>query len=333
MLDPLASPIARCCKPVSIVCRALVLLLGGTAVLAAGCAGASARPVAFETREWVSPAGLRGVQILTEHYDLRTTSADTVLRDVLPVFVESAYREYAWLIPPEQPAGERMVVYIFRNRQEWALFTRRFAPAHADTYLHILSGGYMDQATGTSVLWDVKRDHTLALLAHEGLHQYLARQRSGPIPAWLNEGLATQFEDFDLEGYRPVFRPQRNLLRKNSLREALSIPDSMIPLNKLLSMHAGEAVVRPGQRARGYYAQVWITVLFLQHSPQYRDAFARLLDDVGTDRMRDNINAYRATTPEAADLSDGEILFRHYITQELDDFEDELRAYARRLVY
>jgi len=101
----------------------------------------------------------------------------------------------------------------------------------------------------------------------------------------------------------------------------------------LLSMHAGEAVVRTGQRARGYYGQVWITVLFLQHSPQYRDAFARLLDDVGTDRMRDNINAYRATTPEAADLSDGEILFRHYITQELDDFEDELRAYARRLVY
>jgi hypothetical protein len=191
----------------------------------------------------------------------------------------------------------------------------------------------MDFPTATSVLWDVKRDQTLALVAHEGLHQYLAHQRPEPVPPWLNEGLATQFEDFDLDGPRPIFRPQRNLLRKNSLREAMALPDGLIPLDQLLAMHAGQAVTQAVQSARSYYGQVWLAALFLRTSPAYREGFSRLLADAGTERLRIRIHGYRAATPSAAGMSDGEIAFRQYINDDLESFGDELQTFGRQLVY
>jgi hypothetical protein len=281
----------------------------------------------------VSPAGIRGTQFFTKHYDIRTTSGDAALREVLPEFVEASYRQYAKLVPAEREDGERMLVYVYGRRAEWALFTRQFVPAHAPIYMHILSGGYMDVPTATAVLWDVKRDQTLALLAHEALHQYIARHRPEPIPPWLNEGLATQFEDFDLDGPRPIFRPQRNLIRKNSLRESLALPDGLIPLDQLLAMHAGQAVTQAVECARSYYGQVWLTVLFLRTHPTYRDAFARLLADAGTERLRIAIRGYRAATTLAAGLSDGEVAFRQYISDDLGGFSGELQAFGRQTVY
>ncbi|MBI4581504.1 MAG: hypothetical protein HY718_17520, partial [Planctomycetes bacterium] len=231
----------------------------------AGCDPAGdVGPVRVEEREWTSPVGTKGVQLLTEHYDLRVTSEDALLREYLPTFIEATNAEYRKLIPPARENDEPLMVYIFGRRPEWAAFTQGFAPAQAQVYLHIHSGGYMDHATATAVFWDIGRDRTLSLLAHEGLHQYLTRHFPGAVPPWLNEGLATQFEDFDLNGARPIFRPERNLIRKNSLREALTVPDGLVPLLHLLTMDAGEAVTRTGQPARGYYAQVWVTVLFLR---------------------------------------------------------------------
>lgn len=307
--------------------------VGWAAVAAAGCGQLPADPIAFEQREWVSPAGIRGTQFLTEHYDIRTTSRDAILLEVLPEFAEAAYREYARLIPPQREDGERLVVYVYGRRAEWALFTRQFVPAQASTYMHILSGGYMDHPTATSVLWDVKRDQTLALLAHEGLHQYLARHRPEPIPPWLNEGLATQFEHFDLDGPRPIFRPQRNLIRMNSLREALALPNGSIPLGQLLTMHAGQAVTQAVQSSRSYYGQVWLTVWFLRTHPGYRDGFSRLLADAGTERLRISVRGYRAAAPSASGMSDGEAAFRQYITDDLEGFSDELQAFGRQILY
>jgi hypothetical protein len=299
-----------------------------------GCAGAAKPPeVAVEQREWTSPVKTNGVQLLTEHYDIRTTVEDTLLRDYLPTFMETCWTEYAKLVPAAKPRSERLVVYVFGRRPEWAAFTKGFVPAQSETYLHIHSGGYMDQATATAVLFEIGRDRTLSLMAHEGLHQYLAGHLSEPVPPWLNEGLATQFEDFDLDGARPIFRPERNLMRKNSLRESLSVDNGLIPLPELLGMDAGRAVTKTGQTARGYYAQIWATILFLRTSPQYRDGFARLLGDAGTPRLRQNLSAYRAATPAAANMSQGEILFRQYVTEDLEAFGDEFKVFAGQLVY
>lgn len=316
-------------------------VLAGMSFMLAGCGNPTGPAVVqVEQREWDSIVGTKGVQLLTEHYDIRTTIQDALLRDYLPVFMEASYAEYRKLMPlpeagqakPASVGDSRLVVYVFGRRPEWAAFTVTFVPAQAYTYLHIHSGGYMDHRTATAVMFDIGRDRTLSLMAHEGLHQYLARNFPRPVPAWLNEGLAAQFEDFDLDGPRPTFRPRRNLMRKNSLREALSVSDGLIALPHLLTMDAGEAVTKTGQTARGYYAQIWATVLFLRESHLYRQGFARLLADVGTDRFRADISGYRAATPYAAGQSEGEIAFRRYITENLDAFDKECTAFARELV-
>ncbi|MCL2330206.1 MAG: DUF1570 domain-containing protein [Phycisphaerae bacterium] len=319
------------------------LLMGS--MLLVGCAGAGLHEVPFEQRAWTSPVKTQGVQLLTEHYDIRTTLQDDGLRDCLPTFMENCFLEYSKLVPlptttpaasatsptdTQQSTKPRMVIYLYGKRIEWAAFTKGFAPAQAETYLHIHAGGYMDSAT--SVTFYDGRDHTLSLLAHEGLHQYLACYFSHSVPAWLNEGLATQFEDFDLDGARPIFQTKQNLTRRNHLQQAVALENGMIPLRDLLSMHAGQAVVKTGQAARGYYAQVWAMVSFLREEPSYRKQFARLLADAGTERLRVNIRAYRATMPAAREMSDGEVVFRHYITEDLDGFAREYRAYAQTLV-
>src|SRR5690606_14768477 len=120
------------------------------------------QPVAVQEQAWQSPAGDEGVQLLTEHFDLRVTVRDQLLREYLPTFMEEAFAQYRALLPPVEYSSERLVVYLFDTRDQWASFTRTFSPAQADTYLHILSGGYTDYPTATAVAFDLRRDRTLS---------------------------------------------------------------------------------------------------------------------------------------------------------------------------
>lgn len=332
----------------------------------AGCGSGPPRiTTAVQEREWAE-SGRPGTQLLTEHFDIRTTVQDALLREYLPAFMETAFAEYARLLPPERPGlavggenppaggdGEQLSVYLFQTREEWAAFTRRFVPNQAHTYLHIHAGGYMDYRTRTAVAFDLGRNHTLSLLAHEGLHQYAAHYRPEPLPPWLNEGLACQFEAFSLDGPRPTFTPRRNLIRMGALREALVLENGpaprpggsageaepgvgreggLIPLADLVRMDAGEAVRRTGAPVRSYYAQVWSMVLYLRDpSCPYARGFRSLLADAGTPRLREAVAAWRAATPESNALSDAEAAFRHYITPDLDKFMARYRAFAEKL--
>jgi hypothetical protein len=301
-------------------------------ILESGCAPKAAPPpVRVEARPWPQ-GGPDGVELITDHFHLRLTARDPALRAVLPAFLEAAHGEYARIIPPTGPDPRRLPVYLFETRQEWVRFTRRFAPAQADTYLHIQAGGYTDQRTGIAAAFDISRDRTLSLLAHEGFHQYAALHLPEPLPAWLNEGLACQFEAFRLEGDRPAFTPRRNLLRLEALREALTLEEGFIPPARLLRMDAGQAVRDPGRSTRMFYAQLWSTVLYLREpSGPYARGFAALLADAGTPRLKAAIRARRLADPTAGSFSDPEIAFHCYITPDLDGFMAGYRAFAEAL--
>lgn len=309
-----------------------VCLLGLAAPL--GCNSPTPPPIVAQESDWSPAPGINGIHLQTDHYDLYVTAKDDLLMAYLPTFLETAFVEYSKLAPPSNDAQKRMASYLFDNRGQWAAFTRRFSPARANVYLHIKAGGYMDHATATTVIWDLGRDRTLALLAHEGMHQYFAAHFPEPVAAWLNEGLATQWESFDLKGPYPTFTPRRNYHRTNGLREALTSDVGWIPLKQLLAMHAGQAVVQTGQTTRGYYAQVWALVLFMREGNDgaYSDKLVQLLADAGTQRLKITIKAYRAFTPEAGNIPDAEVMFRRYITEDLDGFEQEFRAFAEGLV-
>jgi len=299
-----------------------------------GCVSVPQPPVAVQRSEWTPASGISGLRLQTEHFDLYVTAKDQLLLEYLPPFLETTFAGYHKLVSPPGEVQKRLAIYLFENRGQWAAFTRRFAPARAPVYLHIKAGGYVDQATATTVVWDLGRDRTLSLVAHEGMHQYFAAYFPNPVVAWLNEGLATQWESFDLKGPRPVFTPRRNYHRANSLREALHGSEGWTPLERLLAMHAGHAVVQTGQTTRGYYAQVWALVLFLRegNNRAYADKFAQLLVDVGTQRLNIAVKAYRAVTPDSGGIPHGEVIFRRYISEDLDGFEAEYRAFAERLV-
>lgn len=301
-------------------------------LIAVGCA-APGVPV-IQQGDWAPAPGVRGVRLETEHYDLRITATDPVMREVLPTFLETTFAEYRRLMPPPEGRPGKLETYLFDTREQWAAFTRRFVPQRAHIYLHIKAGGYVDHQTATAVIWDLGRDTTLSLLAHEGFHQYVAKFFPEPVVPWLNEGLATQWEAFDLKAGRPTFTPRLNYYRRNSLREALSSPEGWIPLQRLLTMNAGEAVVQTGQATRGYYAQVWSLVLFLQHRGfgGYARAFENLLRDAGTERMRNRVREYASNTSATAGLGQGEAIFRCYITDDTDFFERQYREFCRKLV-
>ncbi|MBN1491160.1 MAG: hypothetical protein JXA69_14700 [Phycisphaerae bacterium] len=300
----------------------------------AGC-DSSPRAPAFElaTEEWTFD-GVVGTRLLSDHFDIRTTVTDEPMVTVLPVFLEACHQEYESLLGPRARGTDPMAVYVFDTRSQWWAFTQRFAPNQAPVYQHITSGGFADQATATGVFYWIGRDRTLAVAAHEGLHQYIARHFESPIPAWLNEGLATQMETFELHDGVPVFVPRRNLFRKNDLMA--SFVDEHVKLFELpefLTMHAGHAVVSPTKPTATYYAQAWSLVLFLRQGPNkaWCEGFRRMLADAGTEAMSAAVKAYRVATPDAADMSFGELIFRYYITEDYDAFMNEYTAFARDL--
>ncbi|HSW46520.1 MAG TPA: hypothetical protein VLM89_13210 [Phycisphaerae bacterium] len=319
--------------------RAGAWMAGGTPLLVAfglgGCGAFGEKPVTVRESTWSPAAGIEGIRLETDHYDLKITATDPVLRQALPNFLETTFAEYNRLLPPAIGHPRKLEVYLFATREQWAAFTKLFVPQRAQVYLHIKAGGYVEPQTATAVVWDLGRDSTLTLLAHEGFHQYMAKFFPEPIVAWLNEGLATQWESFDLRSDgRPRFTPRLNYFRRNNLREGLSSPQAWIPLRTLLAMNAGQAVVQTGQVTRGYYAQVWSLVLFLREGGvrDYTRSFTRLLADLGTQHMHHNIRAYRAAKPEAGDASYGELILRRYITEDLDTFERQYRDFCEKLV-
>ena len=291
----------------------------------------NAGPVAVQRSEWAFH-GRPGVELTTQHYLIRTTCKSPTLLKAIPDFLESCWTAYAELLPSQTQPSEPLKTYLFQNRSEWEAFTEDFSPARADVYKKIRSGGYSERGTTVSHYSSISA--TLSILAHEGFHQFLELTRGRNIPPWLNEGLACNFESFELDAdNRPVFQPERNALRRGHLAEAMG-RNRLIPLKEILETHAGEQVLKPSADVRGYYAQEWALVLFLRQSPlknPYHDGFQELMRDLGTDAM-----ARRAQSALTSDMlgkaNNGEAVFRAYITTDYAKFEEDYKAFVRELL-
>lgn len=261
-----------------------------------------------------------GKRLTTEHYELFTTLEDQRLLSTLPELMERTYEHYERLVPPAHGFGERMQVYLFARRPEWEYFTRRFTGPRSNIFLQIRNGGYSEK--GVTVVQYVSHPTTFPLLAHEGLHQYLHHRVTPQAPAWLNEGLATVCEGQRWSGERLTqFDANFNPARTNALAEAL-LEDRLLPLRQLLGTHAGRIVGETGRTVATYYAQVWGLVLFLMEGEdgRYAPAFARLCAELSQLRLNE---------PQLSN-NPGEAIFRSYITDDLDDFEEQMVRFWRK---
>jgi hypothetical protein len=265
--------------------------------------------------------------MLTEHYEIYTTITDERLLATFPELMERTYAFYQEVVPPERPLNARMPIYLFARRPEWAYFTQKFTGPRAAIFLKIRNGGYSER--GVTAIQYVSHPATFPLMAHEGLHQYLYHQVHPQVPAWLNEGLATVFEGQRWRGDRlAAFEPNYNPMRQNALAEAL-LRDELIPLSNLLETNAGRIVGDTGRNVATYYAQVWGLVMYLMEGDngRYASAFRKMctsLSEGTADKIPVTLSA------AAVARSPGEALFRTHITDDLEQFERDFRAYWRK---
>lgn len=276
---------------------------------------------------------IKGTKLSTEHFDIYSTLTDRELQDALPAFLEAAYDQYDSLLPaPESGSGKRLQTYVLDNRAQWEAFAKAKFPRQFPIFRKISAGGF---AVGNEcVVYYIRRTYTLSVLAHEGMHQYFANYFSTRLPAWLNEGLATYCESYELPQGKVRFTPQRNTFRLNALREALTT-DSILPLRALLSTDAGRVINRGRSRlTKTYYAQAWALVCFLRHGMDglYADGFQNMLDAIVSGELAGAAKVARIQPKARGATSFGESAFRAYITDDLETLEQQFNDYLFKLV-
>ena len=303
-------------------CSLRVALILATALATYGCTPQVKMELASATQDWAEE-GLAGQRITTAHFEIISTVRDAELEAGLPGFMEAAYRRYQDTLPSPEDRPSKLTVYVFGTRPEWEQFTRRRFPARYPVYSRIRAGGFTED--DVSVLFYVNRAATLATLAHEGWHQYLAAGFGTPIPAWLNEGLACYHEAVDCAGAEPRFTPRHNTFRINSLREALQT-DTLLSLPEIVTTDAGQILSRDRSRiTQIYYAQAWALITFLRHGAGGRHAadFERLLADLADDTFRVRVSAARLGATDPSGVSLGEAAFRAYFGRGPEALADE----------
>ncbi len=311
--------------------RAGLLLLSLPLLVGCESGGLFHEPIKYNSEDWTYK-GVQGQKLISEHYELMTTCRRKPFVSALPTFMEYCFKEYEKVLPSDGRTVGKMQAYLFLRRAEWERFTEEFTGPRAPTYKRIRRGGYSER--GITVSFFTTQAASLSILAHEGLHQYLEVTGRNQIPAWVNEGLACYFEAFELDSQnRPSFLPKNNTLRRPAMREALAA-ESLIPLKEILGTHAGEAVHRESSHVRSYYAQEWSLVLFLLDSPatnKYAPGFKTLLEELGSEAMNRKANAYLAADTEGK-LSRGEAIFKAYVTEDLEAFEADYRAFLYKIL-
>lgn len=289
--------------------------------------------VAVRERAWDASSG--GRELRTQHYQIFTTCSSRQLTDAVPGFMEGAYRNYLNLTGlDDRPASSLMAIYLMGDRRQWATLTQSVVGEQAPLYLAIEAGGYCYQKV--CVFWDIGGLGTLATASHEGLHQFLACRMKNQLPMWLEEGLCTQAEGYQIFGNEVIFTPGENGIRYGDLRAAI-MSDQWIPLVKLLPMDAGDAVAKSTRAAVGYYGQLWSLALFIRSDSRYRAGLVRLLSDAEQGKLNQAVGVPAEALAElqrqgrAYNRVMSQRLFQHYICEDLARFEKEYRLFSLEL--
>lgn len=303
-------------------------------------------PLASEPWEF---SGIPGVKITSAHYVVYTTIRSPVYQRLLLKVLEKDYDRFAKLVDIQpapasaaapatsgatRTAHAPLECYVFGDRPQWEFFTRKRMPQNSDTYLRIGAGGYAQE--GVFVGYDLGRETTLSVIAHEAWHQYSWFAFKDKLPSFLEEGLATQNEAIEWTGTTPSYAPARNLQRYRSLREAI-INKRLWTLDELARTHAGQAVQRQETVTAAYYAQVWSFTLFLKQSPVYRPKFLDMIKRAHEGRLHEALGNFRAASlqmfTENWNSVVGPAYLRAYINPDLAALEKEYRQFLSELVH
>ncbi len=295
-----------------------------------GCTSKSGQIEDWQIRPW-EDGGRFGTEIETEHFRVFSTIRDLEFVKELPSFLESLFAQYESFAPANQPNARRITLYAFGSRAEWTEYARLRFPERFSLYEKIRAGGFTEN--GQSVLFFRSRSETLAIIAHEGWHQYAQSQLRVTLPAWLNEGLACQFEGIEPTQAGWSINPTKNSFRINHLRRAVQ-QDQLLPLTSLVRWDTGDIFAMGNENlVQTYYAQVWSFVTFLRHgnNKNTKNAFDRLLQDISAGRFNATVTARKLTEKHTAGKLNVSAAFDAYFRVSPETLADEYKEYINTL--
>jgi hypothetical protein len=170
--------------------------------------------------------------------------------------------------------------------------------------------------------------------AHEGWHQFVARNFKGRLPPFLEEGLATTFEGVDFKDGLPRWNTAINPLRAQALRRALDEKVNLWPTEQLIRLHAGEVVKHSGEQIEAFYAQCWAFAKFMReadngrYAPALRKWLAETADGTVYDPTGSHKRAGLPWNPAAI-----QPMLEHYLNMPLPQIDQAFKAYMRKVAY
>lgn len=306
-----------------------LLMLG----LVAGCASSTPTlsgpsglcPVKVEPARYEGQAAHR---VVTDHYQIDTTIADTDFDASLGQLMEGALAQYHRLAPGVALTSIPMQCHMFAYRSQWAGFTKHTAGPDAEVYLQINRGGYT--AGDVYVAYFIGDVGTWSVASHEGWHQFVARHFAKRPPPFLEEGLACMFENVRWDGGLPRWDLESNAIRLTGVRKTLQ-KRALVPLDQLCTMHAGQVVNTSSARIEGFYAQSWAFARFLCEGEggRYRPALQALLSDLAAGHPAVPVTLVSAG--HGWDPRSAKPLLEHYLGSDLASIEHAYIAYMRQI--
>jgi hypothetical protein len=318
--------------------RKLFARLGfGVGLLIIGCSQATLgkwegpeQPAPTKVTQWAF--GEEKAKLLeSTHYNVYTTIKEDEVLDLLPQVMEGALSMYQQIAPGVVMSDRHMECFIFRWRSEWDEYTQKYAGTDAKIYLQIRSGGYT--IYDRYVAYYIGREGTFAVAAHEGWHQFAGRHFKGRMPPFLEEGLACMFETISWKDHLPRWNLSVNTQRAQTLRKAIDAKD-LWPLEKLISMHAGDIVGESNDRIDAFYAQCWAFAKFLYEGEngKYRPALQKWLAETAAGTVYDPTKSHaRAIAPWNRKAV--RPMLEHYLGMELPEIDQAFNTYMKKVAY
>jgi hypothetical protein len=247
----------------------------------------------------------------TQHYLIHTDLERSLAED-LARRMDAMFDDYTRRLADFNPDRKtKFEVYLFADRIDYMKFTKNRVPNTGGVFMpsrNALAGFLEGQG----------RDALRRTLQHEAFHQFAFSAISQDLPPWLNEGLATVFEEGIFMG-RSFSLGQVPPRRVRQIQADIKAK-RLIKFDKMMKMSLDDwAVALSGEGTRGsiQYNQAWAMCQFLIFSgkpgePTYRKRFLDLLSRI-----------HSGEAPEEA--------FKEAFSDNIDGFQSRFLEYARTL--
>ncbi len=272
-------------------------------LLAVVLLGCLARPVPAK-----DPSPLDKLKLYrTKYYEIHTDIDDDLVKELalrMDVMLEQYQKQLAeYKLPPDQPP---MTVFLFKKRDSYMGFTRL---AGTNTGGMFVPGPHPFL---TSFLEGQGRDELRRTLQHEAFHQFAYYAISQDIPTWLNEGLASDFEEGIWTGKAFVMGqipPRRIRQLQADVKSGGLVPFSkflpITPLEWTTTLHADL------DKGTMYYNESWAATYYLREVER-----------------GDNHNRYVKLLRKLHDGEDAATAFKETLGKDIRGFQNRFETWA-----